>query len=80
MRKNTQTPRAETVVGFPLVAVFLARSYGGDGGRRQRAQRLRGWDEDRAPSRRKFDVGSFLRDGAQNIMQPAAGMEAKAAE
>eukprot|EP00752_Nemacystus_decipiens_P018678 g16744.t2 len=52
----------------------------GDSDRRQRTQKPRGWDDERGPSRRKFDVGSFLRDGAQSIMQPAAGMEAKAAE
>ncbi|CAM9529200.1 unnamed protein product [Ectocarpus sp. 4 AP-2014] len=55
------------------------RFEGGEGNRRQRQRRQRGWDEDPGPSRRKFDVGTFLRSGAQNIMQPGAGMEEKAA-
>ncbi|CAB1111847.1 unnamed protein product [Ectocarpus sp. CCAP 1310/34] len=56
------------------------RLKGGEGNRRQRQRRQRGWDEDTEPSRRKFDVGTFLRSGAQNIMQPGAGMEEKAAQ
>lgn len=56
------------------------RFEGGEGNRRQRQRRQRGWDEDRGPSRRKFDVGSFLRSGPLNIMQPGAGMEQKAAQ
>ena len=74
-----KTRNSSLFLDFVVVAPFL-RLYGGDGDRRQRAQRPREWDEDKGPSRRKFDVGSFLRDGAQSIMQPAAGMEAKAAE
>ncbi|CAM9136074.1 unnamed protein product [Ectocarpus fasciculatus] len=59
---------------------FDDRFEGGEGNRRQRQRRQRGWDEDRGPSRRKFDVGSFLRSGPLNIMQPGAGMEQKAAQ